>query len=224
MAEKRKGFVLTLTDGRDVELVELAPDEVLKAMRLAPEASPGARGFAVALEGLRLSVRKVAGVSVSFEDLVGNGWKSQFKVRETIALQAAWNQIHLPTEDQVDAAREGMEVSAGSGGDLYTVTLDGLAVTFAELDVDQVQSSLRAGDRERSHAARQFAVALEGLRRAVRSLGGAPVSAEDLAGTKWSNRFTTRQTFLLARLWDEVHVGTPEENDAAGGLRAVSGT
>ena len=103
MEKKRKAFEVGLPGSRSVVLVELKTGEVRQAMELAGKIKvDDARQFETSLQGLRLSIRKIDGRDVKYEDLIGEKFDDEFSVAEATLLARAWSKIHLPNEDEVD--------------------------------------------------------------------------------------------------------------------------
>jgi hypothetical protein len=112
--KKRKAVEAVLPDGRSVVVAELGLGEVKHAMQLASrEKAEQARALETAVQGLRLSIRKIGDRSVTYSDLEGVKFEEFFDVRETMLLADVWNDIHLPTDEQRDSVRGKTKAMAG---------------------------------------------------------------------------------------------------------------
>jgi len=214
--------------GPSVVLAELTCSELLMAMKLAgSERSDVVRGLAVGREALRMSIREVDGQPVTATDLQGDGWRQRFpRTRHGFFLSRAWSHIHQPTEEEISAVVDGAKVAVDDLAETWTVTLpDGREVVLAEADQETVGQALARAEREaKSPAAQEFLGVMEAGRRCIRSVGGKAVSAEDLEGRRWDQTFSVRETFLLGRVWSEMHLGDAwEAEDELGGMMPVPG-
>lgn len=215
----RRAFELTV-GAVAYHLAELTPDELLLCLKAGGTDTPTAAELAVALEGLRMSLRRVGDGAVSYAGLQGPGLTAAVpRTRHINQLVLAWRQLHLPTDEELAAARASLSVSDDGQRELYTVTLPGgPAVTFREQRVGELLAAARVGDRERSPGARTFAQGLASLRASITAIDGAPPG--DLAA-RWP--FGAKATYLLARVWDDVHLGQAEEVlEVLGGVKPVA--
>lgn len=105
----------------------------------------------------------------------------------------------------------------------YEVALGDRKVVFVELDTGGLRQAMQIGGREKVEAARNLEVALAGLRLSVREVDGRRVGYDDLIGPKWDALFSVRETMLLAKCWNQVHMPEDQELDSVGeALRAVA--
>jgi len=214
--------------GPSVVLAELTCSELLMAMKLAgTERSDVVRGLAVSREAVRMAIRQVDGVEVRSADLQGEGWKQHFpRTRHGFFLSRAWSHIHQPSEEEISSVVDGASVAVDDLVETWTVTLpDGREVVLAEADQETVGQALARAEREaKSPAAQEFLGVMEAGRRCIRSVAGQAVTAEDLEGRRWDKTFSVRETFLLARVWAEMHLDASwEAEDELGGMRPVPG-
>lgn len=221
----RNAYEVQLPNGPLVVLVELSCSELLMAMRSAgSEPSASAQGFAVSREALRLSIRQVDGAAVKSYELEGTGWAKQFpRTRQVFQLTEAWGKIHLPTEAEIDAVTDDTAIEDDGTAERWSVQLPaGRVVVMVESDPDTVQDVMRrASNSSRAPSAAELSTIIEGCRRSVREVDGSGVSADDLSGRKWDAYFSVRETLLLGRAWQQLHIGG--EQAAVGELRPVSG-
>lgn len=99
---------------RVVELVELDAGQMSLVMKAGNV--PGnvqGTGYNTALEGLRHSIAAIDGKAVKYNDLAGKGLSNYFRSKEIVLLQTAWNKMHLPDEEELEAV--GNEMTAISG-------------------------------------------------------------------------------------------------------------
>jgi len=205
--------------GPRIVLAELAPTEVLTAMRSAGRVGPAE----VRLECVRHSLREVDGRKVAYLDVAG-GRLAQLlpRTRHQAAALRCWAQQHEPTADEIDAVRASARVEIGADGERWTVTLPGdREATLAERDLATVGRAMdraRAGTRAESVA--QLQTLLEGLRDSVVELDG---RAADLSG-RGIDALSVRECLLLGVAWEELHAAGAEEASVVGERKPAGGT
>ena len=131
MQKKQRAYPVTVS-GLDVLVVELTPSQLTTAMK---NAGVKATGIAVTREALRMSIKEIEGVEVKYADLAGAGWRKHLpRTRYTMGLARAFNQIHLPDDDETEAVVATMAVEVNAEDvELWTVTLPGgRAVVLAD--------------------------------------------------------------------------------------------
>jgi hypothetical protein len=110
--------------GREVDIEEITGKKMETVLRLAN--TPGnqiLQGYRTAMQGLRISIRGVAEVlpdgqvgprrPLSFEDLQDDKLYDLFSTAELQLLGAAWNKIHMPTDDEVEGLGNGISPISG---------------------------------------------------------------------------------------------------------------
>lgn len=204
----RAAYTVTLPTGRKVVLAELTMAEVHKAYRGAAGDGAGA-----AMQAKQLAVvwalREVDGAAVSVLDLTGPKWDRRFSLGETLALVRAFDQVHKPTAEQLEASRASVVVAESAEGSTTAVKVpSGKLVTMAPLGFAKFQASTSAGDKEPTAQAKMLIASLDGVRRSVTAIDGAPPAwpADWLAA--WP--FSAADTDVLGAIWAEIH-------DLAGG-------
>lgn len=212
--------------GRRLVLVELFPSELLKAVKSSQgEPSEGAAELEIAVEGLRLSLRRIDDQPVGYIELMGGLIDKRLKLRHINAGIDAWKQVHQPTEAEIEAVLSQMVVAEDAEGETYTVTLPPAAlvegavprsITFREQTTAGVKAAARAGDAHKSMMGRALAMSIAVLRLSLITVDGKEVS--NLGAADWDDLFSVRETQLLYAAWQSVHGGTP-----AGGLKPISG-
>ncbi len=221
----RQAFEATLRDGTRVVLAEITPSEMLLALKLAGgDPSELVASSKAVRTALRFSVREVGTVAVRRDDLEAR-WGEYFpRTRHASELAEIWGRIHMPSEAETEAMRESMACET-SADELWTVRLPGgRVVVMAEVPSQTVDDAMRAASQSSKSAQVQaFAATIEAARRSIRRIDGAPVSAQDLAGARWDERFSVKETTLLGVAFNEIH-GTSGGPAAMGELRPVSST
>lgn len=217
----RAAFEVTLSDGRTVVLAELGLSEVLHAMRAAGDAPE----VLIRLECVRRSLRKVDDTPLTYPAVVGALVKQYFpRTRDRIRLGAAWGKIHEPSDEDIAQVVASMTPRAGEAGELWAVKLPGdREVVIAEQDEEVFGAALkRAKGAGKGQDLQALAGTVEALRVAVRQAAGRGVTPDELAGAGWDRLFNLRDTLLLARAWQEIHLGGAEED--LGEPKPVAGT
>ncbi len=228
--QTRNLYPVTLeASGIELVLAELRPSELLNALRSAgDDQSVTYRGIKVGVEGLRYSIREVAGKPVEYQDLVGPGWRTYFpRTRQAMALVGAWTLVHMPTQDDLDKIKRSMSPKVEGLVELWTLTLPAQfpkegeesdeddpssrdrVIVMEEGDLETVGEALRTAEASsRAASAVGFASTLESLRRSIKSVDGAAVDLKKDRG--FDAIFSTRDVFLLGAVWDEIHQGGGE--------------
>jgi len=216
----RNGYTYGLSDGRDVELVEITPNEFLLAAKDAGAEVAGAvRGPKVMRAALRFSVRKVGEEAANFSVLDAAGMKRLIpRTRDVIALEAVCAQIHTPSEDVAAGVIASMSCTSGEDAETWTAVLpvdgvgpDGKAlpgrvVVFSEVAPSTVEDALReAALSAKSEAAQGFQSIISGCSRSIVSVDGVPVGRDALKGKGWDSFFSVKETYLLGAVYDEIH-------------------
>ncbi len=196
------------SSGLTVRMAELRPSELLTAMKLAGnDESQAVRARKVGREAARMAIREVNGAAVTHQD-VCELWPS-WGPRQTAALAQAWTRLHLPTQDDLAAAEEGLVVTAGDE-ELWTVRIGDRTVVLAQQDEQTVDAALRAAEASsRSEAAQGFAATIEGVRRALRQVDDSPLRGGDVSGRRFDELFSVRETYVLGHVFAKLH-GTEE--------------
>lgn len=227
MPPKRNAFEVELRDGLTVVLAEITPSEMLLACKLAGnDPSELVAGSKVTRTALRMSVREVAGKPVAAAELDGSGWGKVFpRTRHVAQLAEFWGRIHTPSETEIEALKASMVCELDGDGERWSFTLPGgLVVVMAEVPPETVDDALRAGQQAAKSAhAQAIAATIESGRRAIRAIGGKPVTAADLAGAKWDAYFSVKLTALLGVAFSEIH-GSGADGGAPGELKPISST
>jgi len=222
--KKRTATEVTLPSGRVIVLAELTCSEVVTAIKASGK---DANELEARLECVRASLRQVDGREVTYLDVAGALVKRHLpRFRDRNQAGLAWNLLHAPTEEQVDACRASVAVGESEEGETWAVTLpDGRAVVLAEPDEATVGECMRNARAEAKGAGAQNLLAtIDGLRRSVRSVDGRGVSREDLSGARWDRAFSVQETTLLGQIWEEMQVGTRQELEALGEAIRAGGT
>src|SRR5690606_30111994 len=102
--------------------------------------------------------------------------------------------MHTPTVAEFCDTLDSVVISDDGEREIWTATLPGdRKVELLELDEETIGESLAAAEREaRGGDAQELLMIIENLRRSLRSIDGRPVTAEQLAGTRWDAQFTMR--------------------------------
>ena len=207
----RNGYTYGLSDGRDVELVEITPNEFLLAAKDAGAEVVGAvRGPKVMRSALRFSVRKVGEEAVNYSTLDAAGMKRLIpRTRDVIALEAVCAQIHTPSETVAAGVIASMACEAGEDAETWTAVLPGekpRTVVFAEVSPSTVEDALReAALSAKSEAAQGFQSIISGCARSIVGVDGVPVGRDALKGKGWDSFFSVKETYLLGAVYDEIH-------------------
>ena len=225
----RNAYEVVLHGGLTVVFVELTPSEIMLACRAAGnDAAQVVAGSRATREALRLSLRRVGEVNVTFADLDGDVLKRHVpRTRQVSQLSEVWGRMHYPTDDETEAMRRAMACEATTDGERWTVTLPGgRTVVMDELPPERVDDILRAGElAAKSVSAQNTARTIEAGRRAIRAIDGVAVTPEELAGPRWDERFSMRETILIGGAFNEIHgSGDAAEDGATGEPRPVSWT
>lgn len=200
MGAARDAFEVQI-GGRSVVMALLTCNEVL----IAAQAAEGDDAPAVLRQAAMLSLREVDGEAVDYEDLQQTFAQRFPKVREVAGLVRAYAQLHEPTEAERAAVRASVEIEEGADGEeRWTARLpDGRAVTLQAGSFDTLREVLRSAGRVRSQSAQQWSGLIEGCRRSLVAIDGAPVS---IGGARaWGERFGVKDTQLIGMLWSELH-------------------
>lgn len=216
----RPAYEVQLPDGRTAVLVELTVSELVNALRAAGDVPE----VLSRLECVRRSLRKVEETALNYNAVVGALVKQHFpRTRDRMRLGQAWARIHQPTDDDIAAVVDSMTPIAGEAGELWQVTLPGdRVVVLAEQDEEAFGAALkRAKGAGRGQDVQALSSIVEALRQAVRQVGGRGVTPQELEGSGWDKTFGVKDTFLLARAWEEIHVG--DQEDGLGEPRPVAG-
>ncbi len=221
--ERRAWEVRLGADGPTVVLAELRPSEMVKALRAAGR---NADDFALRLEFVRHSLRRVGEREVGYPDVAGRHLLRHLpRTRHLLAAMNAWSRLHEPSTEALDALRASMSCEVDEDGveRWHLVLPEGRSVVLAEQPVESVGDVLAAAREAASgSAARAFGSALEAIRRSVVSVDGQPVDSASLDGAGWDRMFSVPETLLLAHAWAEIHgaLEVPE----VGEPKLVSGT
>ena len=223
MQKKQRAYPVTVS-GLDVLVVELTPSQLTTAMK---NAGVKATGIAVTREALRMSIKEIEGVEVKYADLAGAGWRKHLpRTRYTMGLARAFNQIHLPDDDETEAVVATMAVEVNAEDvELWTVTLPGgRAVVLAEVTDDTVAAAMQAAEKaSKSIAAQSILATIGNVRKSLHSIDGKRISPDDSKGKKWDQLFSVRETYLLGAAWNEIHIGDVEGSVTGGEAKPLSG-
>lgn len=198
-------------------MAPLKPSELLHAAQAAGDTDE----LAVRRQGLLMALREVDGEPVRYDVLVERFGALFPKAREVSGLIQAFVQIHEAQPADLAAVLAAVEVEEDAAGvERWTVRLPGgRVVVLAAGSFDTLREVLASARTVRSAGARAWAGVLEGLRRAVVEVDGAPALA--WTARLWDERFTARETALLGAVWSEMHA-PPEVS--VGEARPASGT
>lgn len=214
------------SEGIEVILVELAPHDLMKAMRLAGnDTSETVAGLKVTHEALRMSIRESGGKAVTYSDLRGAGWDKHFpRTRHLMKLSDVWTRVHMPSSSQEMVFTASVGTAIDSDGEVWTATLpDGRSVAMREQHYTKVQDVMRQAEQaSRAKTAQALQSTIDSCRACLVTIDGAPVP--DLEGTAWDNHFSTIDTFLMGSLWALIHTGDSEGDIEVGEARPVSGS
>jgi hypothetical protein len=89
-------------------------------------------------------------------------------------------------------------------------------VVLVELGAGDLQQAFRLAGNEKAKGAQDFAQSMEGLKLSIREVDGQKVSYDKLAGNLWDEHFSLRETILLQREWERIHMPTDAESEAVG--------
>jgi hypothetical protein len=95
----RSAYEIVLPSNKVVVLAELKSGQLVRAMGVAGGANSSADEMAVALEGLRLSLREIDGKQVKYDDVVGDFLDDLFGMTDLMLLVQAWQSIHYPKRE-----------------------------------------------------------------------------------------------------------------------------
>jgi hypothetical protein len=186
---------------RRVLLALLKPSELLHAAQAAGETDE----LAVRRQGLLMALREVDGEPVQYDVLTERFAQLFPKAREVSGLVKAFSQVHEAAPAEVEALLAAAEVEDdGAGPERWRVRLPGGREVVLEAgSFDTLRDVLGAARSVRSPGARAWASLLDGLRRSVVEVDGAPAPA--WTPRLWDERFTGKESALLGAAWMEMH-------------------
>lgn len=101
-------YEVTLSNGRVVRFRELSAVEFDKAIKMAGGAD---KAWELVNTGLRLSIVSDNGESLTYAQLTGPLMGQRFGTKDLLLLRAAWEAVHVPSQEEIEAAKNGVRVS-----------------------------------------------------------------------------------------------------------------
>ena len=102
---------IDLPGGRIVEMLEMGTGEIFQADKTLPK---GAGALETKVEYLRYCIVKDGPADLNYSILQGpKNWDDRFSMQETMRLMFVWNQIHEPTEDEINGVGETWRTKSG---------------------------------------------------------------------------------------------------------------
>lgn len=218
----RLAVEVSLRGNRNVVMQLLTPSQLVNAAKLARGSGP----MQVGQEAAKLSIVEVDGETVTYTQLQAGKWKQLFpRTRDQLALVKAFNQVHSPTPAAQAAFIKGLEVELGPDGERWTGKLpSGKVVVMVEPPLETVDDVLQSAViGSRNAAAQQLLLAQESARKSLVSVDGEPVTAADLRGDAWDERFSVVDTLLMGKMWEEAF-DTGVEDYSVGEVKPATGT
>lgn len=230
---KRVVYPVEVRGGPTVHMRVLLPSELIMAMKQAGvNESSAAMGFDVTQHGLRMSLIKINGVDVTWDQIETDEQLMAFipRTRHITALGRRWDKLHMATEAEMETLKLGMVTTDDGGAERALVTLpwgmeheraaliaagqplpEGRKVLLVEQPPASIGEALAIGQMSaKAPAAQVFAMMMAQGRRSIAEIDGEKVTADQLEGPKWDQWFSVKQTFQLSEAWSLIHVGGGE--------------